>query len=80
MFINLEALHAFCMQIAVRLKQARQKEERNYPAEIVLPKEGDVVLFHNHHKTGFVSSFQPGYRVVKKIDDSNYFIKHTISR
>ena len=67
------------MQIAARLKQARQKEERNHPTKTVVPKVGDAVLFHNHQKTGFASSFLPGYRVVKKIDDSNYLIKHAIT-
>ena len=36
------------------------------------------MLFYicNHQKTGFAPTFLPGYRVIKKIDDSNYLIKH----
>ena len=78
-FIDLEALHTLHMEIAVRLKQARQKEECKYPTSTVLPKVGDAVLFRNHQKTGFSPTFLPGYRVVKKINDNNYVIKHTIT-
>ena len=78
-FIDLEALHTLHMEIAARLKQARQKEEHKYPTSTVLPKVGDAVLFRNHQKTGFSPTFLPGYRVVKKINDSNYVIKHTIT-
>ena len=38
-----------------------------------------AVLFRNHNKTGFAFNFLPGYHVVKKIDNSHYVIKHTIS-
>ena len=78
-FIDLEALHTLHMEIAARLKQARQKEECKNPTSTVLPKVGDAVLFWNHQKTGFSPTFLPGYRVVKKINDSNYVIKHTIT-
>ena len=78
-FIDLEALCAVHMQRAARLKQTMQKEEKNYPTKTVLPKVRDTVLFHNHQKTGFASSFLPGCRVVKKIDYSNYLIKHAIT-
>ena len=78
-FIDLEALHNLHMEIEARLKQARLKEARNYPTNTILPKVGDAVLFCNHQKTGFAPTFLPGYRVVKKIDDSNYLIKHAIS-
>ena len=67
------------MQIAARLKQARKKEEKNCPTKTILPKVRDAILFHNHQKTSFASSFLPGYRVVKKIDDTNYLIKHAIT-
>ena len=78
-FIDLEALHTLHMEIAARLKQARLKEEWNYPMKTILPKVGDAILFHNHQKTGFAPSFLPGYRVIKKIDDSNYLIKHAVT-
>ena len=78
-FIDLEALHILHMEIAARLKQARQKEECKYPTSTALPKVGDAVLFQNHQKTGFSPTFLPGYRVVKKINESNYVIKHTIT-
>ena len=78
-FIDLEALHALHMEIAARLKQARLKEEQKYPTNTILPKVGDAVLFCNHQKMGCVPTFLPGYRVVKKIDDSNYLIKHVIT-
>ena len=78
-FIDLEALCTLHMEIAARLKQARLKEEWNYPTKTVLPKVGDGVLFCNHQKTGFAPTFLPGYRVIKKIDDSNYLIKHAVT-
>ena len=78
-FIDLEALHILHMEIAARLKQARQKEECKYLTSTVLPKVGDAVLFQNHQKRRFSHTFLPGYRVVKKINDSNYVIKHTIT-
>jgi len=67
------------MQVAARLQQARQKEARDYASKTTLPKVGDAVLFKNHHKVGFGSNFLPGYRVVQKIDDCTYVIKHTVS-
>ena len=45
----------------------------------ILPKVGDAVLFHNHQKTRFAPTFLPGYRVIKKIDDRNYLIKHAVT-
>ena len=44
-FIDLEALHTLHMEIAAKLKQARQKEEHKYLTSTVLPKVGDAVLF-----------------------------------
>ena len=78
-FIDLEALHTLHMEIGARLKQARLKKARNYPTNTISPKVGDAVLFCNHQKTGFAPTFIPRFRVVKKIDDSNYFIKHVIT-
>ena len=78
-FIDLEALHTLHIKIAARLKQARLKEKWNYPMKTILPKVGDAILFHNQQKTGFAPTFLPGYRVIKKIDDSNYLIKHAVT-
>ena len=78
-FIDLELLHALHMQIATQLLNACKKVEKNYSGKNPLPKVGDAVLFRNHNKTGFSSNFLPGYRVVKKINDNNYIIKHTIT-
>ena len=78
-FIDLEALCTLHMEIVARLKQARLKEEWNYPMKTILPKVGDAVLSCNHQKTGFAPTFLPGYRVIKKIDDSNYLIKHAVT-
>ena len=78
-FIDLQALPILHMEIAARLKQARIKEEQNYPMKTIFPKVGDVVLFCNQQKTVFAPTFLPGYRVIKKIDDSNYLIKHAVT-
>ncbi len=67
------------MSTAMRLKQARQKDARDYDRHQPLPAVGDAVLFKNHAKSGFAATFLPGYRVVKKIDDSNYVIKHAVT-
>ena len=37
---DLEALHTLHMEIVARLKQARLKEEGNYPTKTILPKCG----------------------------------------
>ena len=58
---------------------SQPKRSRKLPYKHNLPKVGDAILFHNHQKTGFAPTFLPGYRVVKKIDDSNYLIKHVIT-
>ena len=78
-FIDLEQLHKFHMEVAMRLHAARKKAAQTYSGKSTLPKVGDAVLFRNHAKTGFVSNFLQGYRVVKKINDNNYVIKHTIT-
>ena len=77
--IDLEAMHAFRMQITSRLKQARQKETTKTTDKSALPKVGDAVLFRNHNKTSFTPRFLPGYRIVRKIDDKNYVIQHSIN-
>ena len=78
-FIDLEALYTFQMQVAARLEKARQKEKKDFASNTVLPKVGDAVLFKNHNKTGFAANFLSGYRVVKKINDSNYVIKNSVT-
>ena len=78
-FIDLVVLHTLHMEITARLKQDRLKEKWNYPKKTFLPKVAGAVLFHNHPKTGFAPTFLPGYRVIKKIDDSNYLIKHAVT-
>lgn len=76
--LDLEAMHTCHMETVMSLKAARQKPDRVY-ADKVLPKVGDAVLFKNHSKSSFDSNFVPGYRVIQKIDDNTYVIKHSIS-
>ena len=67
------------MQIALRLQKAHEKAKHDYSEKGILPKVADAVLFRNHNKTVFSSNFLSGYHVVKKINNSTYIIKHTVS-
>ena len=63
----------------MHLHAAHKKAAQAYSGKSTLPKVGDAGFFCNNAKTGFTSNFLQGYRVVKKINDNNYVIKHTIT-